>query len=129
MVSGQRPDTASFVVARSGSIALTHVSVVDGTGAPAKPDHTVILEGDRIATVGPSATTEVPIDAEVFDLSNHTLLPGLVGLHAHTYFGGSRRATQMAVSGPLLYLGLWCDNGDDCGEPASVSRTQHEAFR
>ena len=104
VVSGQRPDTAPFVVARSGSIALTHVSVVDGTGAPVKPDHTVILEGDRIATVGPSATTGVPVDAEVFDLSNHTLLPGLVGLHAHTYFGGLRSATQMAVTGPLLYL-------------------------
>ena len=32
------------------------------------------------------------------------MLPGQVGLHEHTYFGGVKRITQMRVSGPLLYL-------------------------
>lgn len=104
VVSGQQPEVSPFLLASSGSIALTHVSVVDGTGAPVKADHTVVLQADRIASIGPSASTEVPAGATVFDFSNHTVLPGLVGLHAHTYFGGFQDATQMAVSGPLLYL-------------------------
>jgi cytosine/adenosine deaminase-related metal-dependent hydrolase len=46
----------------------------------------------------------VPADARVLDLAGHTVIPGLVGLHEHTYFGGVRRITQMSTSAPLLYL-------------------------
>ncbi len=95
---------APYVTLNAPTVALTHVRLVDGTGAPAREDQTVILNGAEIAAVGPSASTALPDGARVIDLSNHTLLPGLVGLHEHTYFGGVKRLTQMSVSGPLLYL-------------------------
>jgi imidazolonepropionase-like amidohydrolase len=98
------PEVARFVSVDAPVVALTHVRLVDGTGAPARADHTVILDGSTIAAVGPSASTPVPAGARVLDLADHTLLPGLVNLHEHTYFGGVRRPTQMTVSGPLLYL-------------------------
>ncbi|MBA3319400.1 MAG: amidohydrolase family protein [Gemmatimonadales bacterium] len=85
-------------------VALTHVQLVDGTGAPARADQTVILNRDRIQAVGPTATVAVPANALVLDLTGYTLLPGLVGLHEHTYFGGVRRFTEMRLSAPLLYL-------------------------
>jgi cytosine/adenosine deaminase-related metal-dependent hydrolase len=93
-----------FVSVNAPVVALTHVHLVDGTGAPAQADHTVIVFGSRIQTVGPSASVGIPDGALVLDFSNHTLLPGLVGLHEHTYFGGVRRITLMSVSSPLLYL-------------------------
>jgi imidazolonepropionase-like amidohydrolase len=95
---------APFVSVNAPVVALTHVRLVDGTGAPARADQTVILNGGQIQAVGPSATVAIPGGAQVLDLSNHTLLPGLVGLHEHTYFGGVRQITEMSVSGPLLYL-------------------------
>jgi imidazolonepropionase-like amidohydrolase len=98
------PGIAPFVSVNAPVVALTHVRLVDGTGAPARLDQTVILSGDRIHAMGASATTAIPAGARVIDLTDHTLLPGLVGLHEHTYFGGVRRITQMSVSGPLLYL-------------------------
>lgn len=85
-------------------LALTHVRVVDGTGAPARDDQTVIVRGDRIDAVGPAASLATPAGARVVDLRGHTVLPGLVGLHEHTYFGGVRAMTEMTQSGPLLYL-------------------------
>ena len=100
----QPPDRASFISVGPPAVALVHTRLVDGTGADAKPDHTVIIDGNRIRSVGPSASTEVPVGATVVDLSGHTLLPGFVQLHEHTYFGGVRRVTQMSVSGPRLYL-------------------------
>ena len=98
------PGIAPFVSVHHRVVALTHATLIDGTGAPARADHTVILRDSVIIDVGPSATTPIPADAFVLDLTGHSLIPGLVQLHEHTYFGGVRRITQMSVSGPLLYL-------------------------
>jgi len=98
------PELRPFISVDAPRVALTHVRVIDGTGAPARDDQTVVVEGARIIAVGPFATTTVPSDARVLDLTGHTVIPGLVGLHEHTYFGGVRRITQMSTSGPLLYL-------------------------
>src|SRR5258705_531497 len=108
-VAGQQraplpPALAPFVSVNAPIVALTHVRVVDGTGAPAGTDQTVIVEGERFGPIGPFASTTVPVGARVIDLSNHTVLPGLVGLHEHTYFGGVTRVTPMNLTAPLLYL-------------------------
>jgi imidazolonepropionase-like amidohydrolase len=84
-------------------VALTHVRVVDGTGAPARDDQTVIVSGSRIQAVGPSAGTEIPDGARVMELRGHTVIPGLVSLHEHTYFGGLRQTVPMNASA-YLYL-------------------------
>jgi imidazolonepropionase-like amidohydrolase len=99
-----RPGVQRFVTVNAPVVALTHVRLVDGTGAPARTDQTVIISGTQIQSVGPSATATIPTGAQVMDLTNHTVLPGQVGLHEHTYFGGVKRLTEMSVSGPLLYL-------------------------
>ena len=96
----QRP----FVSVDAPIVALTHVRLIDGTGAAPRDDQTVIVEGTRITAVGPSGSTTIPTGARTLDLSGHTVIPGLVGLHEHTYFGGVRRTTEMSTSGPLLYL-------------------------
>ena len=100
------PGTTRFIAVPRGLVAITHVQLIDGSGAPARPDHTVILRGDRIEALGPSADLTVPPGARVLDLRGHSLLPGLIGLHEHTYFGGVKQFTDMRVSAPLLYLAL-----------------------
>jgi hypothetical protein len=96
---GVRP----FVSVDAPVVALTHVRLVDGTGAPARSDQTVIVRGGRIAAVGPSASTRVPAGARVLALRGHTVIPGLVQLHEHTYFGGVGETVQMNASA-YLYL-------------------------
>lgn len=85
------PAVRPFVSVDAPVVALTHVRLVDGTGAPARENQTVVVRGARIEAVGPSASTPVPRGARVLDLAGHTVIPGLVGLHEHTYFGGSGR--------------------------------------
>ncbi len=97
-------DVRPFVSVDAPVVALTHVRLIDGTGTPPRDDQTVIITGSRITSVGAAATTPVPSGARVVDLSGHTVIPGLVGLHEHTYFGGVKRITQMSTSAPLLYL-------------------------
>jgi cytosine/adenosine deaminase-related metal-dependent hydrolase len=98
------PAVAPYVTVNAPVVALTHVRVVDGTGAAAREDQTVVVTGTRISAVGPTVSTVVPTGTQVIDLTGHTVVPGLVQLHEHTYFGGVRQMTEMSTSGPLLYL-------------------------
>ena len=94
-----------FVAVDAPVVALTNVKVIDGTGGPAATGQTVLIRGDRIAAVGPNDRVAVPSDAEILDLSGHTVIPGLVGLHNHSYYtGGNGRAAQLSFSGSRLYL-------------------------
>ena len=98
------PGIARFVSVNAPTVALTHVRVVDGTGSIARDNQTVIIASGVIRAVGSFASVPIPTGANVLDLAGHTVLPGQVGLHEHTYFGGVKRLTQMSESGPLLYL-------------------------
>src|SRR4051812_33778600 len=87
----QAPDAQQFVRVGEPTVALAHVRVIDGTGAQPLEDQTIIISGEKIQSVGPSAGAKVPADARVLDLSGYTFLPGLVGMHDHMFFpmGGS----------------------------------------
>lgn len=93
-----------FIAVDAPMVALTHVRLIDGTGATMRNDQTIVIDGTRILAVGPSATTAIPAQAHVLDRRGFTVVPGFVGLHEHTYFGGVQRLTQMSTSAPLLYL-------------------------
>ena len=107
----QRPATLSdrtleYVSVQAPVVALTNVSVIDGTGAPARSNQTIVIDDGRITTVGNSADVDVPMGAEVLDLSGHTVIPGMVGLHNHLYYtAAGGRGAQLTFSAPRLYLG------------------------
>ncbi len=94
-----------FIAVDAPVIALTNVKVIDGTGAPAVTNQTILIRGERIVEVGPSRSVDVPANAEVLDLTGHTVIPGLIGLHDHSFYtGGLGRAAQLSFSGSRLYL-------------------------
>ena len=93
-----------FVTVDAPVVALRYVQVVDGTGAAARADQTIVIRDGRISSVGPSAATDIPADAEVLDLRNHTVIPGIVGLHDHTFYMTRGRRVQLNFSAPRLYL-------------------------
>jgi imidazolonepropionase-like amidohydrolase len=99
------PGLRNFVSTDAPVIALTHVKLLDGTGAPARSDQTIVIENGRITAVGSSAQVKAPASAQVLDLTGHTVIPGLVGMHDHLYYtAAGNRAAQLTVSGPRLYL-------------------------
>jgi imidazolonepropionase-like amidohydrolase len=94
-----------FVSIDTAVVALQHVTVIDGTGSPARSDETVVIEHGQITAVGPSATVKVPAGARVLDLPGHTVIPGIIGLHDHMYYGSSVAGTRsMLTSYPRLFL-------------------------
>ena len=88
-------------------VALTHIRVVDGTGAPPQEDQTVVLANGLIQAVGRFGAVAIPPAAEVLDLPGYTVIPGLVGMHEHLFypsFQGIPLYIEHAYSFPRLYL-------------------------
>jgi len=102
---GLSEEVAKFVAVDASVVVLTDVRIVDGTGVPPIDDRTIVIENGRIARIGPSGEVELPEGAEVLDLTGHTVIPGIVGLHNHTHFTTSGRRVQLGYSAPRLYLG------------------------
>jgi imidazolonepropionase-like amidohydrolase len=96
---------AEFVRVDAPIVALTNARLIDGTGAPVATGQTILIEGDRIVGVGPNERVAIPRGAEIIDVSGHTVIPGMIGLHNHSYYtGGNGRAAQLSFSGSRLYL-------------------------
>jgi imidazolonepropionase-like amidohydrolase len=99
------PQVKEFVKVDAPVVALTHVRVVDGTGAAAREDQTVVLNRGKIEWVGDIATAKFPEDAQVIDLHGYTVIPGLVGMHDHMFYPmGNGIFAEMGYSFPRLYL-------------------------
>jgi imidazolonepropionase-like amidohydrolase len=99
------PQVRSFVKVDAPVVALTHVRVIDGTGAAAREDQTVVLSHGKIESVSDAASASVPKDAQVLDLHGYSVIPGLVGMHDHLVYPlGNGIYGEMAYSFPRLYL-------------------------
>lgn len=98
------------------SLAIQHVTLIDATGALAKPDMTVVIQGDKIAAIGKHSSIHLPPSTRIIDGTNKFLIPGLWDMHAHT--------------GSESYLALYTANGitgirDMGADPDEFERLQH----
>ncbi len=113
-------DVTSFISVKAPVVALNHVRVIDGTGAAAREDQTVVLAEGKIQAVGNVGAVAIPPGAEQMDRTGYTVIPGLVGMHNHLFYAGSislqrgpkgdveepgLMAVELAYTGPRLYLG------------------------
>jgi imidazolonepropionase-like amidohydrolase len=69
---------------RPAAVAIKAGRVLDVRTGQIAQNVMIIIEGDRITGIGPSAV--VPAGAEVIDLKSMTVLPGLIDSHTHLTF-------------------------------------------
>jgi imidazolonepropionase-like amidohydrolase len=94
-----------FIKVDAPVVALTHVRVIDGTGAAGREDQTIVLNKGKIESVGDASGANVPKDAQVLDLHGYSVIPGLVGMHDHMFYPmGSGIFGEMGFSFSRLYL-------------------------
>jgi hypothetical protein len=85
-------------------VALTNLRLIDGTGGPPRAGQTIIIEAGRIKAIG--GAVPIPAGARVVDLSGHTVIPGIIGMHDHMFYSGPGfTSVQSNYSFPRLYLG------------------------
>jgi len=107
--AAQRPllsaNVRQYVSVDTPVVALTHVRVIDGTGAPARENQTLIIRDGRIAALGDASATPAPAGALVLDLTGKSVIPGLVMMHEHLYYPtGPGVYGNLAESFTRLYL-------------------------
>ena len=76
--SSLSPAVREFVRMDDPLVALTHVRIIDGTGAPAREDQTIIVSGGKIQALGDAAAVPVPPEAKVLERRDYTVIPGIV---------------------------------------------------
>ncbi len=106
----------AFVRVDAPKVVLTHVRIIDGTGAPAVEDQNVVIEGGKISAIQKGADAAATTGTTVLDLRGYTVMPGIVGMHNHLFYiarpnlNSQRKydepvvVPQMTFSAPRLYL-------------------------
>jgi len=88
-----------------GTLALVGATLIDGTGASALDDSSVLIQGGRIVSAGPRGKVKLPKEAQIVDLAGKTIVPGLWDMHAHF---------EQVEWGPV-YLAAGVTTVRDCG--------------
>ena len=95
----------SFIKVDAPVVALTNVRVIDGTGAAARENQTILIRAGNIAELGDASRVKPPEGATVIDLTGKSVIPGLVMVHEHLYYPtGPGVYGQLGQSFVRLYL-------------------------
>jgi imidazolonepropionase-like amidohydrolase len=95
---------APYIKIDAPVVALTHVRVIDGTGAPPRENQTLVVRDGTIISVGAADSNAPPAGATVIDLSGKSVIPGLVMMHEHLYYSTGPGVYGLGVSFSRLYL-------------------------
>jgi imidazolonepropionase-like amidohydrolase len=105
--AAQQQSPKDFIRVQSPVIALEHVRLIDGTGAAAQPDQTIVISAGKITAIGKAGAVAIPAEANRMDFTGYSALPGLVGMHDHLFYpAGGGLYHDMPFSFPRLYLAL-----------------------
>jgi len=88
------------------SLAFTHVTLIDATGADPKPDVTVVVRDGRIQAITPSASAPLPSNAQIIDATGKFLIPGLTDFHLHLTGAGEPSGSREFFLPLLLANGI-----------------------
>jgi imidazolonepropionase-like amidohydrolase len=80
------PEGGSFQCpAPAGVVAVRAGRMLDTSSGQVLTNQVLVLQGDRISEIGPAAQVKVPAEAQVIDLGQAMVLPGLIDAHTHMF--------------------------------------------
>ena len=97
--------------ARSSTVAIRDVTVVDVSDGSLRPGQTVVVAGNRIKAVGPVRGVAVPDDAKVVEATGRYLIPGLWDMHVHSVANVALDSSLRSVSAQDWHFPLYLAYG------------------
>jgi imidazolonepropionase-like amidohydrolase len=85
-----------FVTPLNQVIAIRAGRLFDSKSGTLLSNQTILIRGDRVAEVGNSV--QIPREARVLDLTNATVMPGMIDAHVHVNTGGDTPAQRAIVA-------------------------------
>jgi imidazolonepropionase-like amidohydrolase len=110
------PGVRKYLRVTSAKVVLEHVSLIDGTGAPPRPDQNLSIERGKITAISTGADLPPSPGTTILDLRGYSVIPGIVGMHEHLFylarpnfaadnsFDRPALFVQMSFSAPRLFL-------------------------
>jgi imidazolonepropionase-like amidohydrolase len=83
-----RAQTAGPVVKLKPLTIIKAGALIDGVSNTVRHDQVITIRGNVVVEVADAASTKIPTDASVIDLSKATVLPGLIDAHTHIFLQG-----------------------------------------
>jgi len=80
-IKNSAPQLKTYTVIRAGTL-------IDGKSDAPRRDQLIVIRGNRIDRVSDAVSTKIPAGATVIDLSQATVLPGLIDSHTHIFLQG-----------------------------------------
>ena len=96
-------------------VAIRAGRFFDGKSDDLKKQQVILIEGTRIVQVGSANDVQIPPGTEVLDLSNATVLPGLIDGHTHVFASGPDLDEQKTLFKLLQPESLGVRLTDGCG--------------
>lgn len=112
-VWAQREGPHSEHIQPPKAVAVRAGRLFDPKSGTLRPNQVVIIEGERISAVGPANQVQIPSGAEVIDLAQSTVLPGLIDQHLHVMDEEYARHPGSIGQGTATFTrpGLYDDEG------------------
>ena len=105
------PAVQQFISINQDSFVLTHVKLVDGSGDSARADQTVLVIKGQFAAIGSNASVNYPHSIKTIDCTGKTIIPGMVMMHEHMFYGESVPPFYVAQAMPMTFPKLYLAGG------------------
>jgi imidazolonepropionase-like amidohydrolase len=96
--------TPSLAAERQNTAVIHAGQMFDGKSNGLLSDQVIIIQDERIAEVGPAASTKIPAGAEEIDLRMATVLPGFIEGHNHMFKVGDHPGAGSDASVPAVIV-------------------------
>lgn len=98
------PEVRKYLRVSTAKVILEHVQIIDGTGAAPVADRNITIEDGKITAISSGADVSPSGGTTILDLSGHSVMPGIVGMHNHLiYMSRPNLAADNKFDRPALF--------------------------